>query len=51
MKEKKIIKSITLYKIQESAIQSMADDICEGNFGQAIRSIIDVWMTNKENKK
>jgi len=47
MKEIKKIKSITLYESQITAIQRMADEFHEGDFGRAIRNIIDTWMDKK----
>ena len=47
MKEKKKVKSITLYESQISTIQGMADEFHEGDFGRAIRNIIDTWMDKK----
>lgn len=47
MKEKKIVKSITLYESQILTIQCVADEFHEGDFGRAIRNIIDIWMDKK----
>ena len=54
MTGKKITKSITLYEDQIFTIQCMADDLCEGDFGRAMRSIVDLWVVSyadKVNKK
>ena len=46
-KKPKKTKSMTLYELQISAIQSMADEFHEGDFGRAMRNIVNMWMNKK----
>ncbi len=47
---KKIIKSITLYESQISIIQDMAVNECEGDFGRAMRIIINKWILDNKDR-